>query len=123
MDILWNRPGVGMTTSPIVAQLGPDVAQSQVCTLSLTDCNIEGNLTVDSSLSTATTAGAIGSRSAAVLAVHLEQHRGSDPFHLGDSERNCGYDRHRCGAFGVPRERVDVWFGDDLGNPGARFQS
>ena len=57
---LWNRPGVGMTTSPIVAQLGPDVAQSQVCTLSLTDCNIEGNLTVDSSLSTATAAGAIG---------------------------------------------------------------
>ena len=57
---LWNRPGVGITTSPIVAQLGPDVAQSQVCTLSLTDCNIEGNLTVDSSLSTATTAGAIG---------------------------------------------------------------
>jgi len=57
---LWNRPGVGMTSSPIVAQLGPDVAQSQVCTLSLTDCNLEGNLTVDSSLSTATTAGAIG---------------------------------------------------------------
>ena len=57
---LWNRPGVGMTTSPIVAQLGPDVAQSQVCTLSLTDCNIEGNLTVDSSQSTSTAAGAIG---------------------------------------------------------------
>ena len=57
---LWNRPGVGMTTSPIVAQLGPDVAQSQVCTLSLTDCNIEGNLTVDSTLSTAAIAGAIG---------------------------------------------------------------
>ena len=57
---LWNRPGVGMTTSPIVAQLGPDVAQAQVCTLSLTDCNIEGNLTVDSSQSTSTAAGAIG---------------------------------------------------------------
>ena len=57
---MWNRPGVGMTTSPIVAQLGPDVAQSQVCTLSLTDCNIEGNLTVDSTLSTATAAGSIG---------------------------------------------------------------
>ena len=57
---LWNRPGVGMTTSPIVAQLGPDVAQSQVCTLSLTDCVIEGNLTVDSSQSTSTVAGAIG---------------------------------------------------------------
>jgi hypothetical protein len=57
---LWNRPGVGITTSPIVAQLGPDVAQSQVCTLSLTDCNIEGNLTVDSSLSTSATAGALG---------------------------------------------------------------
>jgi len=57
---LWNRPGVGITTSPIVAQLGPDVAQSQVCTLSLTDCNIEGNLTVDSSLSTSAAAGALG---------------------------------------------------------------
>ena len=57
---LWNRPGVGMTTSPIVAQLGPDVAQSQVCTLSLTDCNIEGNLTVNSSLSTSATPGSLG---------------------------------------------------------------
>ena len=57
---LWNRPGVGMTSSPIAAQLGPDVAQSQVCTLSLTDCNIEGNLTVNSSLSTSTTPGSLG---------------------------------------------------------------
>ena len=57
---LWNRPGVGISSSPIVAQLGPDVAQSQVCTLSLTDSNIEGNLTVDSSLSTSATAGALG---------------------------------------------------------------
>ncbi|MBL9041693.1 MAG: hypothetical protein JNM83_08835 [Myxococcales bacterium] len=57
---LWNRPGVGMTSSPTVAQLGPDVAQSQVCTLSLTDCNIEGNLTVNSSLSTSATPGSLG---------------------------------------------------------------
>ena len=57
---LWNRPGVGMTTSPTVTQLGPDVAQSQVCTLSLIDCNLEGNLAADSSLSTATAAGSIG---------------------------------------------------------------
>ncbi len=57
---LWNRPGVGVTTSPVVVQLGPDVAQSQVCTLNLTDCNIEGFLQIDSSLSTATAAGSIG---------------------------------------------------------------
>jgi hypothetical protein len=57
---LWNRPSVGASTSPVVAQLGPDVAQPQVCTLSLIDCNIEGFLQIDSSLSTATTAGAIG---------------------------------------------------------------
>lgn len=57
---LWNRPGVGVTTSPVVVQLGPDVAQAQVCTLSLTDCNIEGFLQIDSSLSTATAAGSIG---------------------------------------------------------------
>ncbi|HNL90966.1 MAG TPA: hypothetical protein PKH05_17935, partial [Nitrospira sp.] len=57
---LWNRPSVGASTSPVVAQLGPDVAQPQVCTLSLIDCNIEGFLQIDSSMSTATTAGAIG---------------------------------------------------------------
>ena len=57
---LWNRPSVGASTSPVVAQLGPDVALPQVCTLSLIDCNIEGFLQIDSSMSTATTAGAIG---------------------------------------------------------------
>lgn len=56
---LWNRPPVG-TSSPSVVVLGPDVPQSQVCTLSLTDCNIEGTLQIDSSLSTATIAGSIG---------------------------------------------------------------
>ena len=85
---LWNRPGVGMTTSPIVAQLGPDVAQSQVCTLSLTDRNIEGNLTVDSSLSTATTAGAIGIGLLRCSQYILNNTAVPIRFHLGDSERN-----------------------------------
>ena len=57
---IWNRPPIGITVSPIVIRLGPDIAQPQVCTLSLTDCNLEGNITIDSSLSTATTAGSIG---------------------------------------------------------------
>ena len=48
------------SSSVLVQALGPDVAQSQVCTLSLTDCNIEGFLQIDSSLSTSTAAGSIG---------------------------------------------------------------
>ncbi|MBK8759178.1 MAG: hypothetical protein IPM03_01805 [Sulfuritalea sp.] len=57
---LWNRPPVGATSSPNVMVLGPSVAQSQTCTAALTDCNIEGNVRIDSSLSTAIAAGSIG---------------------------------------------------------------
>ena len=44
-----ESPRRGRNHFPVVVQLGPDVAQSQVCTLSLTDCNIEGFLQIDSS--------------------------------------------------------------------------
>ena len=57
---LWNRPPVGATSSPNVMVLGPSVAQAQTCTAALTDCNIEGNIRIDSSLSTAIAAGSIG---------------------------------------------------------------
>lgn len=57
---IWNRPAVGVTSSPVVAQLGPSVAQAQPCTVALTDCNMEGSIQIDSSLSTATAVGAIG---------------------------------------------------------------
>ena len=115
---MWNRPGVGMTSSPIVAQLGPDVAV-QVCTLSLTTATSEGNLTVDSSRARRRRYSI--DRSAAVLCSTSRNNTGGSGirFIFGDSQRNRGYDRHRCGAFGVPCERVDVWFGDDLGeSPG-----
>lgn len=57
---IWNRPPVGVSTSPTAIQIGPSIAQSQTATVALSDCNIEGNIQIDSSLSTATTAGAIG---------------------------------------------------------------
>lgn len=57
---IWNRPPAGTPTSPIVMQIGPDIAQSQICTVALTDCNLEGSVFVDSSLSTATGAGTVG---------------------------------------------------------------
>lgn len=57
---LWNRPSPGTTTSPTVITLGPSAAQPQSCTVALTDCNLEGNVQIDSSLSTATAAGSVG---------------------------------------------------------------
>jgi hypothetical protein len=57
---LWNRPPVGATTSPTVIHLGPSIAQSQTCTVALSDCNIEGNVQIDSSLSTSAVAGSLG---------------------------------------------------------------
>lgn len=57
---IWNRPPTGVTTSPTVMSIGPSIAQPQTCTVVLTDCNIEGNIQIDSSLSTATSVGAIG---------------------------------------------------------------
>lgn len=57
---IWNRPPTGVTTSPTVMSIGPSIAQPQTCTVVLTDCNIEGNIQIDSSLSTATAVGTIG---------------------------------------------------------------
>jgi hypothetical protein len=56
---LWNRPPPGSPTSPRVVQVGPGVAHARPCTLSLTDCNIEGSFDLDGSLSTATAAGTV----------------------------------------------------------------
>lgn len=50
---LWNRPPAGAVTSPNVIQLGPAVAQPQPCALTLADCNLEGNVQIDSTNSTA----------------------------------------------------------------------
>jgi hypothetical protein len=57
---IWNRPPVGATTSPTVIHLGPSIAQPQSCTAALSDCNIEGNVQIDSSLSTSAVAGSLG---------------------------------------------------------------
>jgi hypothetical protein len=58
---IWNRPPVGATTSPTCdGHLGPSIAQSQTCTAALSDCNIEGNVQIDSSLSTSAVAGSLG---------------------------------------------------------------
>ncbi len=57
---IWNRPTPGAATSPTAIHLGPTVAQPQPCTVALTDCNLEGNVQIDSSLSTATAAGSVG---------------------------------------------------------------
>ena len=56
---LWNRPPVGVVTSPTVIQLGPSALQPQPCLLRLTDCNLEGNVHIDGSLSTSVTPGTI----------------------------------------------------------------
>lgn len=56
---LWNRPPVGAVTSPAVIQLQPS-AQPQPCVLTMTDCNLEGNVQIDGSLSTSVTPGTIG---------------------------------------------------------------
>ena len=57
---LWNRPPTGATTSPVVGVVGPSVAHSRPCTLSLTDCAIEGFFNVLGANSTAIAAGAVG---------------------------------------------------------------
>ena len=57
---IWNRPPVGVSSSPNSIKIGPSLAQSQSATVALSDCNIEGNIQIDSSLSTSVTAGAIG---------------------------------------------------------------
>ncbi len=56
----WNRPPTGITTSPTVINVGPSIAQPQPCTVALTNCNIEGNIIVDTSLSTSAVAGSLG---------------------------------------------------------------
>ena len=57
---IWNRPPTGVTTSPTVINVGPSIAQPQPCTVALTNCNIEGNIIVDTSLSTSAVAGSLG---------------------------------------------------------------
>ncbi len=57
---LWNRPPMGATTSPTVGVVGPSVAHSRPCTLSLTDCALEGFFNVLGANSTATAAGTVG---------------------------------------------------------------
>lgn len=57
---IWNRPPTGVTTSPTVINVGPSIPQPQPCTVALTNCNIEGNIIVDTSLSTSAVAGSLG---------------------------------------------------------------
>ena len=56
---LWNRPPVGIVTSPAVIQIGPSALQPQPCALTMTDCNLEGNVQVDGSKSTSVMPGTI----------------------------------------------------------------
>ena len=57
---VWNRPAPGVLTSPTVISVGPAVAHARPCTLALTDCAIEGVITLDGTNSTATAAGSVG---------------------------------------------------------------
>lgn len=57
---VWNRPAPGVLTSPTVISVGPAVAHARPCTLALTDCAIEGVISLDGTNSTATAAGSVG---------------------------------------------------------------
>ena len=56
---IWNRQPVAAASSPGVVVVGPSVGRAQVAQLALSDCNLEGVVTLDGRLSTATTAGAV----------------------------------------------------------------
>jgi hypothetical protein len=53
---VWNRPAPGVLTSSTVISVGPSAAHARPCTLALTDCGIEGVITLDGTNSTATAA-------------------------------------------------------------------
>jgi hypothetical protein len=57
---IWNRPAPGVLTSSTVISVGPSAAHARPCTLALTDCAIEGVITLDGTSSTATAAGSVG---------------------------------------------------------------
>jgi hypothetical protein len=44
---VWNRPAPGVLTSSTVISVGPSAAHARPCTLALTDCAIEGVITLD----------------------------------------------------------------------------
>ena len=56
---IWNRQPVVAASSPVVVVVGPSVGRTQVAQLALSDCNLEGVVTLDGRLSTATTAGTV----------------------------------------------------------------
>jgi hypothetical protein len=56
---IWNRQPVAAASSPVVVVVGPSGGRAQVAQLALSDCNLEGIVTLDGRLSTAVTAGAV----------------------------------------------------------------
>ena len=57
---IWNRATSGAVSSPLGISIGPMAAHARPCNVALTDCTIEGWISLSGANSTASTVGSVG---------------------------------------------------------------